>query len=108
VGIANCDIVSDLVVEIDSTSPSINKLVLFKEFGVPEVWRYDGQRLEILRLQGNGYEASVESVAFLGVSATTVTRLLREGWALRRTSWLRMTRAWAYELYQRPEDPISG
>ena len=98
----------DLVVEIDITNPSINKLVLFKEFGVPEVWRYDGQRLEILRLQGNGYEASVESVAFPGVSATAVTRLLREGRALGRTGWLRMTRAWAHERYQRPEDPISG
>jgi hypothetical protein len=90
------------VVEIDITNPSINKLVLFKEFGVPEVWRYDGQRLEIFRLQGVGYEASEESVAFPGVPATAVTRLLRDGKALGRTGRLRMSRAWAHERYGRP------
>jgi Uma2 family endonuclease len=98
----------DLVVEIDITNPSINKLVLFKEFGVPEVWRYDGQRLEILRLQGNSYKASEGSIAFPGVSATAVTRLLREGRSLGRTGWLRMTRVWAHERSERPEDPITG
>jgi hypothetical protein len=98
----------DLVVDIDITNPSVNKLVLFKECGVPEVWRYDGQRLEILRLYGNGYEASDESITLRGVSATAVTRLLQEGRTLGRTDWLRMIRAWAIEQYERPQGPISG
>ena len=41
----------DLVIEIEITNPSVNKLLLFAEFGVPEVWRYNGVRLETLRLR---------------------------------------------------------
>jgi len=89
----------DLVIEIDITNPSINKLVLYKEFGVPEVWRYNGDRLEMLRLRDDQYEATEESVAFPGVSATVLTRLLHQGKSLGRTGWLRMTRAWAHERY---------
>jgi Uma2 family endonuclease len=40
----------DLVVEVDITSPSISKLPLFAEFGIPEVWRFDGERLSMLRV----------------------------------------------------------
>src|SRR5438045_4955835 len=35
----------DLVIEIDVTSPSLPKLPIFAQLGIPEVWRYDGQRL---------------------------------------------------------------
>src|SRR5208337_1444786 len=40
----------DLVIEVEITNPSINKLHLFAEFCVPEVWRYNGLRLEMFRL----------------------------------------------------------
>jgi len=91
----------DLVIEIEVTNPSINKLPLFAEFGVPEVWRYDGVRLEMFRLVGSQYEATEESVAFAGVAADVLTRLLEQGKRLGRTGWLRMTRAWAHEQYGR-------
>ena len=45
----------DLVIEVDITSPSINKLPIYAGLGVPEVWRYDGEKLEILRLGNDGY-----------------------------------------------------
>ena len=40
----------DLVIEIDITSPSLNKLPIYARMGVPEVWRYDGERMAILVL----------------------------------------------------------
>jgi Uma2 family endonuclease len=98
----------DLVIEIEVTHPSINKLLLFAEFGVPEVWRYDGVRLEMFRLVGGRYEATEESVAFPGVSADVVTRLLEQGKALGRTGWLRMTRAWAHQQYGCHGGPASN
>jgi Uma2 family endonuclease len=91
----------DLVIEIEITNPSINKLPLFREFGVPEVWRYDGHRLEMFRLRNSQYEATDESLVFPEVSATVLTRLLEQGKALGRTGWLRMTRAWAHKQYGR-------
>lgn len=98
----------DLVIEIDITNPSINKLLLYGEFGVPEVWRYNGDRLEMLCLRENQYEATEESVAFPKVSATVLTRLLQQGKALGRTGWLRMTRAWAHERYGSSEGRASS
>jgi Uma2 family endonuclease len=98
----------DLVIEIEVTHPSINKLPLFAEFGVPEVWRYDGVRLEMFRLVGSQYEGTEESVAFPGVSADVLTRLLEQGKRLGRTGWLRVTRAWAHEQYGSHGGPTSS
>jgi Uma2 family endonuclease len=38
----------DLAIEIEITSPSYNKLPIYTQMGVPEVWRYDGERMTIL------------------------------------------------------------
>lgn len=46
----------DLVIEIEMTRSAINKLALLASIGVPEVWRYDGNRLWIGRIDGDGYE----------------------------------------------------
>ena len=89
----------DLVVEVDITSPSVSKLPLFAEFGVPEVWRFDGERLSILRLRHGSYQAVETSEVFPGVSAAAMEQLLAQGRALDRTGWLRLARAWAHERY---------
>jgi Uma2 family endonuclease len=54
----------DLVIEIDVTSSSVPKLPIFADFGVLEVWRYDGKSLRILNLREGGYVASETSLAF--------------------------------------------
>ena len=36
----------DLVIEIDITSSSINRLDIYADIGVPEVWRYDGHSFD--------------------------------------------------------------
>jgi Uma2 family endonuclease len=89
----------DLVVEVDITSPSISKLPMFAEFGVPEVWRFDGERLSMLRLRDGSYEEVAASEVFPGVSAQVVSQLLERGKPLGGTSWLRLARAWAHEHF---------
>jgi Uma2 family endonuclease len=51
----------DLVIEIEISRSGLSKLEIFASMGIPEVWRYDGQRLWIGRLSGNGYERSARS-----------------------------------------------
>ena len=53
----NQDPPPDLVIEIDITSSSINRLDLYADLGVPEVWRYDGRCLTIYRLEAKRYQA---------------------------------------------------
>src|SRR6516164_2611227 len=59
----------DLVVEVDITSPSISKLPIFAEFGIPEVWRFDGERLSILRLRRGNYQEVDTREVFPGIAA---------------------------------------
>lgn len=90
----------DLVIEIDITSPSIKKLPIFAELGVPEVWRYDGRRWHILALAGAEYVEQKESRALPGVTVEAIERFLDESRRARRPEWLRNVREWARQLQQ--------
>ncbi len=57
----------DLVVEVDISHPTLDKLPIYARFGVPEVWCYDGSRLEVHVLEGEEYRQSPESRALPGV-----------------------------------------
>jgi Uma2 family endonuclease len=95
---ARTDPPPDLVVEIEITHASIPKLPIYAQFGVPEVWRYDGERLEVLVFEGAEYVASTHSHAIPAITAQAVTGLLAEGDALGSSAWLRRVRAWARDL----------
>ena len=90
----------DLVIEIDITSPSLPKLPIYAQLGIPEVWRYDGKTLSLLRLEGGNYRESDESLALPGLTATVLTGFLEESKSLKRTQWLRKLRAWLRDRAQ--------
>lgn len=88
----------DLVIEVDITSPSINKLPIYAQLGVPEVWRYDGVKLEILRLGDARYAEVTESTVLLSLTSSVLTGLMERSKSLRRTVWLREVREAARKL----------
>jgi Uma2 family endonuclease len=88
----------DLVIEIEVTSLALNKLPVYAEFHVPEIWRYDGARLVVLHLSGTEYLESSNSLAFPRASAHDISRLVRQGVSLKRTEWLTELRNWVREL----------
>jgi len=45
----------DLALEIDMTSKSLNRQVIYARLGVPEIWRYDEGVLTIYHLQDGEY-----------------------------------------------------
>lgn len=73
----------DVAVEIDVHHSSEEKLSIYVALGVPEVWRYDGQRLRMFVLRGVGYEEVERSQALPVLTSEAVTgfleRLRREG-----------------------------
>jgi len=85
----------DLVVEIDITHPSLDKLPIYARLGVPEVWRYDGARLEILTLENDGYTTRSSSRALPAVTAAALTTLLLRSMGVGDIAWMRSVRAWA-------------
>jgi Uma2 family endonuclease len=54
----------DLAIEIDITRASIPKQPIFAALGVPELWRFDGLRLTVLRLRDGKYVPAETSGVF--------------------------------------------
>jgi Uma2 family endonuclease len=83
------------VVEIEITSPAIDKLPIYAQFGVPEVWRYNGDRLQMLGLQSGQYVERDSSNALPGLAVEDISRILEESKSIERVQWLRRVRTWA-------------
>lgn len=86
----------DLVIEIDITHASMDKLPLYAAFGVGEVWRDNGERVAILlpTEDGAGYRESERSRAFPQLDAATLSEFVTLSRTLRRLDWLGRLRAW--------------
>lgn len=54
----------DLALESDYTSSSLNKFTIYASLGVPELWRYRKQTLQVYQLVEGNYELSDKSRAF--------------------------------------------
>lgn len=85
----------DLVIEIDITSPSLDKHPIYARLGVPEVWRHDGKRLAILRLDGTDYAEVAESKVLPPLTEDVLSGFVERGKSMRRTAWLKEVRKWA-------------
>lgn len=68
----------DLVVEIDITSSSKNRLEVYADMGVPEIWRYDGNDFSINVLQDKQYINVEESLAFPNLPLTEISEFLQQ------------------------------
>jgi Uma2 family endonuclease len=82
----------DLVIEIDITSPSFSKLPIYAQIGVPEVWRYDGERLKILVLEGSEYAETAESTVVPPVTSNVLSNFMKKSTTTKRTVWLEAVR----------------
>lgn len=85
----------DLAVEVDITSPSLNKLPVYARIGVPEIWRYDGRRLTVLVLRGDSYIEAERSSGMPRLTSLWLSRLITQGESMKRSAWVRAVREWA-------------
>jgi len=94
----------DLIIEVDITSPSLDKFPLFAQLGVPEVWRYAGAKLTIYQLADGIYVERETSISLTRVKGEAVGQLLHESQGPSRLAWIRRVRAWARSLKEDDED----
>jgi Uma2 family endonuclease len=86
----------DLAVEVDHTNPSLDKMALYAQAGVPEVWRHiPGGALTIFLLRQGVYEISDTSRVLYPLTRTVAEDFLRQSHTLRRPEWARRIREWA-------------
>lgn len=81
--------------EIDISRSSIDKLPVFAQFGVPEMWRHDGQVATILLLDDGVYRPAETSRALPPLTAEVLASLVEQGRETPRRQWLADIRAWA-------------
>lgn len=88
----------DLVIEIDITRSSLDKLRIYAAAGVPEVWRYSNDALTILRLDQQGYVEEPRSLSLPRVSSADLTEFISSGQELTPAAWMRRVRSWAQKI----------
>jgi Uma2 family endonuclease len=84
----------DLVIEIDITSHSINKMPIYAQMGVPEVWRYNGKTFRIEQLEEKEYVPSDSSLAFPILTVEMASGFLDQSRTSTRLSLLKTLREW--------------
>lgn len=85
----------DVVIEIDMTSPSLKKFPIYARMNVPEVWRYNGKKVMILRLDEGKYIESQTSMAIPRLSSSDLSQLVEQSAAVKRSAWIKAVREWA-------------
>lgn len=89
----------DLAIEIDLSTPQVDRPAIYRELGVAEVWRLvKGDTLVFERLQADGTYAPVEESPFLGLRPEQVLRWLTDAATEREASWSRRLNQWALGL----------
>ncbi|HWB13649.1 MAG TPA: Uma2 family endonuclease [Pirellulales bacterium] len=88
----------DLVVEIDLSSSSSRRMLVYAELGVPELWRYDGEHLAFKSLGDDGQYHTIErSLSFPGLRSVELEPFLKRRGALGENALEREFREWLRE-----------
>lgn len=87
----------DLVVEVDITSPSINRFPIYAEFKVNEIWQYKKDKVKIFILRDKKYLETKESQALPKVTDKVLTKFIEESQTEKRSTWVKNVRYWINE-----------
>ena len=87
----------DLAIEVDVTSPSLNKMPIYAGLGISEIWLYKGKNVEFLQLIGEKYVPIKSSIALPFLSSEKATEFLQNGLKETFNKWVKDVRKWANE-----------
>lgn len=90
----------DLVIESDYTSSSLNKFNIYAAIGVPELWRYRQQNLEVYQLVGDKYEPSQTSIAFPFLPIAEIPSFIEQSKTIGQRAAVRSFRKRIQEILQ--------
>lgn len=85
----------DLIIEIDITSLSSFKHSIFAAFGIPEIWRFDGEEAEILKLDAGKYVSVRNSISLPLLTAKKLTEFILQSRSFDSLDFEEMIRNWA-------------
>jgi len=88
----------DLVVESDHTNSSLNKFTIYASLGVPEIWRYRNQSLEVYQLVEGNYERKENSLAFPFLPIAEIPGFIEQSKTLGQRATVRLFRERVKEI----------
>ena len=89
----------DLVIEVDVSRSSIDKQPVFRALGVPEVWRYAGNELEVFVRAYDGYMVVDQSGVLPRFPLAQAADLLRQRTTVGETQLICGFRTWVREHF---------
>lgn len=92
----------DLAIEIDTTNSSIDKMAVYAELKVPEVWRLDDGKLIINILTENSYIESEHSLAFPDFPVKEIVRFMQLDSQKGENARMREFREWVRSQREHP------
>ena len=87
----------DLVIEIDITSHSLNRMDLYLALEVPEVWCYNGETLQFYCLEDGAYRRVETSPTFPFLSSNKILYFIEQRATIGETALIRSFRQWIRE-----------
>jgi Uma2 family endonuclease len=94
----------DLVVEIDISNPSSQRIEIYKQLGVPEIWRYSGGTVQIYHLEAGEYRSRDFSPTFAIASTVAINRFLEQAETRDDTTLIRSWRQWIQQQIEQSPD----
>ena len=91
----------DLIVEIDITSSSQNRLQVYADLGVAEVWIYNGESLVIQQLQNGNYITTQTSQFFINLPISEVANWLQRSTTMDYLALVKEFRLWVRSQIQK-------
>ena len=88
----------ELIVEVDITSLSTFRQHIFAAFQIPEIWRFDGEQMQILKRENGKYIESSNGLALPKVTPAKLTEFVRKSETLSRLEWINEVRTWAQSV----------
>ena len=85
----------DLVIEVDISSPSTQRLQIYQALGIAEIWQYTKQKgLRIYHWQSNRYVESSVSLAFPKMTVERLNQFLEQRQNQSENQVIRAVRTW--------------
>jgi Uma2 family endonuclease len=84
----------DLALEVDITNSSIDRLEIYAELRVPEIWRFDGEKTFIYHLLNDDYHSATVSLAVPVLTARHIQDFLDASISLSDTEMYRFAPQW--------------
>jgi len=91
----------DIVLEIDITNESLSKFPIYAALAVPEVWRYDGKKMQFYELARKTYREITESRFLGGLQPAMLAAALEQSTTDGQTAALRAFRQQWRNLFGR-------